>query len=273
MRRVDVGGLNLDVAAAGSGEPIALVQTALTADELTPLARALVDRGFRAIGYHRRGYGDSTPVHGPGSVARDADDCRRIVDALGLSRVHIVGYSYSGAVGLQLAAYAPERVRSLTLIEPPPLHVPSAGEFRAANERLLATRSVRGVSAAFEEFLSLLSGPEWRTTWERRLPGAVEQMQRDAATFFDTDLPALFSWQFGPEDARRITCPVLHVGGSASGPWFAEVRELVATWLPDAESALIEGADHSLPITHTQQVADAITEFVGRHVIPDAHPR
>jgi pimeloyl-ACP methyl ester carboxylesterase len=58
---------------------------------------------------------------------------------LQIPRAHIVGLSYSGAVAMQLAADAAERVHSLTLLEPPPVHVASAPEFRSANERLFAT--------------------------------------------------------------------------------------------------------------------------------------
>ena len=64
-------------------------------------------------------------------------------------------------------------------------------------------------------------------------------MQRDATTFFDVDLPALLAWRFGREDARRISCPVLYVGGSASGRWFAQVRDLVLDWLPQAHDVTI----------------------------------
>jgi pimeloyl-ACP methyl ester carboxylesterase len=42
---------------------------------------------------------------------------------------------------LQLAADAPDRVHSVCLIEPPPVHIPSAGEFLAANERTIHRRS------------------------------------------------------------------------------------------------------------------------------------
>ena len=70
-------------------------------------------------------------------------------------------------------------------------------------------------------------GPGRRREVEQRLPGAVEQMQRDTTTFFDTDLPALSTWRFDAEDARCVTCPVLQISGSASGPWFAEVRDLI----------------------------------------------
>ena len=270
MRLVEVGGIELEVHDMGTAVPVVLVQTALTADELAPLAQHLAARGaYRAIVYHRRGYASSSPVQGPGSVVRDAADCRGLIDALGLGRVHVVGYSYSGAVALQLAADAGKHVQTLTLIEPPPVHVPSSAEFRAANARLQEVRRARGQRTALEEFLALVIGPDWRTEVEQRLPGAAEQMQRDATTFFETDLPALLSWRFDAEDARRVTCPVLHICGSDSGPWFAEVRDLILTWLPQAEDVVLTGADHSLALTHTPQVAEALADFLGRHAIPD----
>jgi pimeloyl-ACP methyl ester carboxylesterase len=268
MRLVEVAGVELEVQDLGTGDPVVLVQTALTADELAPLAEHLVARGaYRAIVYHRRGYAKSSPVQGLGSVVRDAADCRDLIVALELGKVHIVGYSYSGAVGLQLAVDAAEHVHTLTLIEPPPVHVPSSAEFRAANDRLQEARWARGPGTALEEFLTLVVGPDWRPEVEQRLPGAAEQMQRDATTFFDTDLPALLSWRFDAEDARRVNCPVLHISGSDSGPWFAEVRDLVRTWWPQAEDVLVTGADHSLALTHTAQVADALADFLGRHRI------
>ena len=92
-------------------------------------------------------------------------------------------------------------------------------------------------------------------------------MQRDTATFFDTDLPALLSWRFGAEDARLVACPVLQISGTDSGPWFAEVRDLLRTWLPQAEDVVLTGADHSLPLTHTAPIADALADFLGRHPI------
>ena len=110
-------------------------------------------------------------------------------------------------------------------------------------------------------------GPDWRTEVEQRVRGATEQMQRDAPTFFDTDLPALLSWRFDGEDARQVNCPVLQIGGRQSGPWFAEVRDLIRTWLPQAEDVLLAGADHSLALTHAPQIADALADFLGRHPI------
>lgn len=90
-------------------------------------------------------------------------------------------------------------------------------------------------------------------------------MEQDAAIFFETDIPALLAWRFGSEDARRISQPVLHIGGSGSGQWFAEVRDLMLAWLPQAEDVVLAGADHSLARTHPTEVGAALVAFLRRH--------
>jgi len=264
--QVSVGDAHLEVEVSGTGEPVVLIPTALVADELRPLAgQPSVRERYRTVQYRRRGYAGSSPAVRPGSVVREAGDCRALLDALGEGPAHVVGVSYSGAVALQLAAEAPDYVHSLTLIEPPPVHVLSAPEFRAANARLIATYDRNGAEAALEEFLTLLDGPDWRQVMEGLLPGSVEQMERDAATFFGTDLPALLAWDFSAERAGRVECPVLYVGGSLSGRWFAEVRELMLAWLPRAEDVVIDGADHSVALTHPAALAAAVSDFLTRH--------
>lgn len=265
MKPIPAGDAVLEVSDQGAGDPVVFVQTALTADELLPLAQHPALAGCRRVLYHRRGYAGSSTAHGPGSIVRDAADCHGLMRALDIERAHVVGLSYSGAVALQLAADIPSAVQTLTLIEPPPVHTASAPAFRAANARLVETRRVSGAAAALEEFLTLVIGPRWRETVEGQLPGAAEQMEHDVASFFDTDLPALLAWQFGPVDAAQVACPVLYVGGTESGQFFDEVHALMLSWLAQAEDILIAGADHGLALTHTQEVAQALAAFVRRH--------
>ena len=74
-RLVPVPGGAVEVEVRGDGEPVVLIQTALVADELRPLGELLLRDGDRqVIGYHRRGYGRSTPARGPGSITSDALD-------------------------------------------------------------------------------------------------------------------------------------------------------------------------------------------------------
>jgi pimeloyl-ACP methyl ester carboxylesterase len=267
--RVPVADATLEVNVRGSGEPVLLVQTALTADEFLPLAgQPTLADAYQVILYHRRGYAGSSPVQGPGSIVRDARDCEALLAALDIDRAHIVGVSYSAAVALQLAASAPGRVHSLCLIEPPPVHIPSAEEFLTANTRLAEDFRLHGPATALDRFLTRVVGPDWRRDIERHLPAGVAQIQHDADTFFATDIPALMAWRYGPDDAQGITQPVLYIGGTDSGPWFVEVHQLVLEWIPHADDVMLPGADHSLALTDAPQVAAALTTFLRRHPIP-----
>src|ERR1700733_6638575 len=63
---------------------------------------------------NRRGYGNSPPIE---RVDPDVD-AADIVEMLEAG-AHLVGTSMGGVIAARAAARAPERVRSLTLIEPP----------------------------------------------------------------------------------------------------------------------------------------------------------
>lgn len=224
--------------------------------------------GHRRILYHRRGYAGSSPAPDAWSIRDDARDCLHLLKALRITRAHVVGLSYAGAVALQLATDAPGVVHTLTLLEPPPVHITSADQFRAVNAELLRIRDEHGPGAALDSFLTMLTGPDWRAVTERQLPGAVAQMGNDAATFFDTDIPALLGWQYSADAAARVSCPVQHIGGTDSGPWFHEVRDQVLAWFPHAADVVLDGADHTLALTHPDQIADALAVFIARHPLP-----
>ena len=51
---------------------------------------------------------------------------------------------------------------------------------------------------------ALVGGSDWRAEVEGTVPGGPEQAERDAATFFDVELPALGAWVLSEEKARRI---------------------------------------------------------------------
>lgn len=269
LKRVTVGDVDLEVEVMGDGEPVVVVQTALTADELRPLAeRTALSGEYQVIHYHRRGYAGSGPLLRPASVAAEAADCRALMAALDVGPAHVVGVSYSAAIALTLASTAPESVHTLTVIEPPPVHVPSSPQFLAVTARLLETFRAKGAAVALDEFMTMLVGPDWRHESERDLPGSGAAMERDAVTFFESDIPAMLSWDFGAEEAATIRCPVLYVGGSESGPWFADVRARILHLLPQAEDTTVTGAGHLLALTHPADTARLLVDHLRRHPRP-----
>jgi pimeloyl-ACP methyl ester carboxylesterase len=262
-RLVRVGDATLAATVAGSGEPLLVVQTALSVDELVPLMRQ--DRlrtRYRLITFERRGYGDSTRGGAPPTIETDARDCLAVLAALDASPAHVIGVSYSAAVVLTMAASAPAAVRTLTVVEPPPRHVPAAPAFVAECRRLLDLYTSHGAVDALESVMGMLAGPGWRGRQERLAPGSVGRFERDADTFFSRDIAALLAWEFGAEPAARIESPVLYVGGSDSGDWFRQTEAWILSLFPAARAVTLDGGGHDLALTHPDALADAVTRFL-----------
>jgi lipase len=73
--------------------------------------------GFRVIAPDLRGHGNSV-AYPPWNLEQFVEDLLGVLDGLGLQRVPVMGHSFGGAMGVYLAAMAPERVESLVLIDP-----------------------------------------------------------------------------------------------------------------------------------------------------------
>lgn len=73
-------------------------------------------RDHQLCHFDNRGVGESESPPRPWTVADMAEDARRVLDAVGWDRAHLVGVSMGGMVAQELALAHPGRIRSLTLI-------------------------------------------------------------------------------------------------------------------------------------------------------------
>jgi pimeloyl-ACP methyl ester carboxylesterase len=263
MEHAKVNGIQLQHEVVGSGEPMLLIHGAHLADALQPLVTEPALARFQRIRYHRRGLGGSTrPVDaGPASVAVQAQDAARLLDHLGVGRAHLVGHSWGGAIALELAAQHPTRAASLVLLEPALLMTSAGAGFVRAMAPLVERYRTGDAEGAVHGFLALVGDRNWHATIEQTVPGGIAQAVKDAATFFEIELPGA-AWTFGPEQAAAITCPVLSVLGSHSSPLFVQSRQLLHAWFPACQDADIAGATHLLQMQAPRPVAEAIAAFL-----------
>jgi pimeloyl-ACP methyl ester carboxylesterase len=272
MDRVTITGAQLEVESIGTGEPVLFIYGAFVADLFRPVIDHPRLAGYRRIHYHRRGYAGSSPADGPVTLSEVAADANAVLDHLGVTRAHVAGHSYGGAVALQLAIDAPERVHTLALLEPALMAGSGAPAYReslAASAQRYREGSVADVVDAFLEARL----PGYRVTLDRELPGAFQQAVTDAGTWFESELPGLLEWHFGEAEARAIQQPALSVLGSDSEAlWarFGEAHRLLLDWLPRAESVVLPGVTHFMQIQDPAGVAGALASFWARHPIPAA---
>ncbi|HVW73501.1 MAG TPA: alpha/beta hydrolase [Rhizomicrobium sp.] len=77
----------------------------------------LTEAGFAIVAMDCRGHGDSGKPHEPAAYDHDrmADDVTVVMDACGLSRSLVLGYSMGGFIGLRLLAAHPDRIVKLAI--------------------------------------------------------------------------------------------------------------------------------------------------------------
>jgi pimeloyl-ACP methyl ester carboxylesterase len=276
MDRADVNGVELEYEVRGAGEPVLLIDM-LIADCFVPLLSepALADR-CQLIRYHKRGWVGSTHTPPPVSIADHAADAAALLAHLDVRRAHIAGHSTGASIGAQLALDHPEKVHTLTLLEPTLVSLPLGQAFLQAAGPVFEAYASGDHSGAFAMFVAAASGLDWercRALLEERIPGVVAQSINDADTFFGVELPAIAEWAFGTEQAAAIRCPVLSVIGAETQPLWVEIAGFLRSSLPDVQECTIDAVGHLLQIQHPETVAQAMANFLERNAIDDTGRR
>lgn len=102
---------------AGDGTPVVLVHgIGRSLEDWNEQHELLADHGYRVISVDLVGYGGSEPLDDAHTLKALAQGLEDFLEAVGIKEpAHLVGNSLGGAVAMQLAVQAPERVRSLAL--------------------------------------------------------------------------------------------------------------------------------------------------------------
>jgi pimeloyl-ACP methyl ester carboxylesterase len=253
----------------GAGPSVVLVHgSASSRGQWHSLALQLVPE-YRVLAPDLHGYG-GTPL--PASLANlSIDDEVALVDALidlAGEEVHLVGHSYGGVLCLRAASLRPERIRSLSLIEPTAFHLLRLFGERSAWEEIerLATRHIvlaaaGELAACAELFLGYWAGPElWREApaeLRERLVQTMPKIAQEWRMVFDVADPY--------DHLAASGLPVLLVRGAETTHAARCVVELLRDRFPAHAFAEIEGAGHLSPLTHPGPVNVAIATFLERN--------
>lgn len=229
------GAVHYELAGPREGELVVLLHGGTvpmwTWDAQVP---ALVAEGFRVLRYDMYGKGLSDCPR----AAYDRDFFRRqlvaLLEALGITGpVHIVGFSFGGAIAAHFTACHPERVRSLALVSPLFDFGRTARLVRLARVPLLGSLLVRLL-------LARQLGPRVARLWA----GSARAAQYEA----------LFAQQLARPDFVRAFVAFLR--GDALGNY-----EVEYTLLGDGarEGLLVWGSeDQDIPREHTERIAQRV---------------
>jgi len=140
----------------------------------------------RALAFDLPGHGGSTKTLDQAvDAASFAADLDRLLQALGIERLHLVGHSMGGAIALAFAAWQPARVASLTLIAPAGLGPEINRDFIDGFTRAQRRREMQEVLALLVHDPALVSRQMVEDVLRyKRLDGVAAALEALAAAWF-----------------------------------------------------------------------------------------
>jgi pimeloyl-ACP methyl ester carboxylesterase len=220
------------------------------------------------ITYDLRGLGGTERGEGPMTVRSLATDALALLDALGIERAHVLGYSLGSAVAQELALAAPDRVASAVLL----CTWARPDGFQRALITGLAhpwrTRHMEEALTALGVAFSpeLLADPNWPALVEQMLPLFPSTEAQIAAVVeqWDADM--------GHDTLDRlpgITTPTLVIAGEQDLLTPHRLGRQVADAIPGARFELFTGpgSSHSVHLERAGEVVPLVLGFLGEHPV------
>jgi pimeloyl-ACP methyl ester carboxylesterase len=111
--RVEVNGMQMYYEVSGDGDPLIVLHGAyMNIPSMGAIIPKLAET-HRVYALELQGHGRTTDIDRPITYPNLADDVAAFMDAVGIERADVFGYSMGAAVGLQLAIRHPEKVNKL----------------------------------------------------------------------------------------------------------------------------------------------------------------
>lgn len=212
----------------------------------------------RVVAFDQRAFGqtkitDTTPV----DHARWASDVLGVMDAIGIGKAALLGWSMGATVAINAAWLSPERIAQLILLGgPDPDNGVNVARLR---ERQVETADLDAAAIKARDAVEIAAalGPAARAR-----PALIERLVEDrAATPPARAALAIGGYASRPDLAARLAalaCPVAIIGGSEDSISTPAVIASLAAHIPQSRVTMLEGCGHY----HVAEEPDAIARIV-----------
>lgn len=240
---LDVNDIQMYYAQYGeTGQPLILLHGGLgNAGYFANQIPAFVDAGFQVFALDSRGHGRSSYTETPIGYSLMASDVLAAMDALGIDKADLVGWSDGGIIGLDIAINHPERLNRLVAYG--------------------ADYLTSGVKADFGENAVVQAYIGQALTDYARLSPAPENVYAFLANISNmwATEPA-----YSEEQLQGITVPVLILGGWQEETVYPQHEFDMAELIPTAELTLMPGVGHFAMFLTPDMFNSIVLNYLGR---------
>ena len=190
------------------------------------------------------------------SLPELSDDIARVMDALEIERVHLVGASAGGIVSLQFAHDFPDRLHSLTLVASTPRLAQMGPSMDPGAWRRILEQE--GTRAWLLSDTSRRFGPH---TDRRIIEWYADEGARTTAAAVLALQGCLLAQDLTPL-LPAIAVPTLLLAASHDDITPLEVQELMAERMPQATLEVFDGVGHNMKVEIPDTLAGRTLEFI-----------
>jgi pimeloyl-ACP methyl ester carboxylesterase len=269
VKQMNVNGVDLVYLEQGQGAPVVFVHGAISDNRAWEGQREAVAQQYRYIALTQRYFGTAPwPDSGEKfSFATHADDLAVFIRELKAGPVHVVGWSYGGALALALAVQHPELVKSVFVHEPgiatfvtDPGDAKVAGDDRRemAGPAISASKAGDTAGAVRLVFDGVNGQPGIFETLSPAARSALLDNARTVPVFFSAPPPTPISCA----DLGQIKVPVAVSKGELTRPFYRIVADTASRCIAGSRLVVIPQGRHGAPVASSAAFNEALLGFL-----------
>lgn len=225
-----------------------------------PQVNALRDR-YKILCFDTRGHGESDVPDGPYTLEGLAEDAIKLLDILGIEKVHWVGLSMGGMIGQAVALNYPERLKTLILCD-------TAAKVYEEDQPIWQERIDTALQRGMEPLLEPTLERWFTKPFLEKNPPVVDLIRR---LFLSTPVKGFV----GCAEAIRklnyldrlseIKLPTLIIVGEEDMGTPVEVSELMHQRISGSELVIIPSAAHLSNLEQPEKFNSTLLDFLNKN--------
>ncbi|MGL1861492.1 MAG: alpha/beta hydrolase [Pseudodesulfovibrio sp.] len=246
-----VGNVDIAYSVIGQGEPLLMIMGyAGTMDVWDPILVEKLAESYMVIRFDNRNMGHSSTTSDTVTMETMALDTLGLLDALGIEKTHILGWSMGSFIAQEIALERPKTVDKLIL-------------YGTAYQRGPVSRSVKKLARLTpEQFMDQL----FPAAWVEQNPDIYSRLPIPAIPATEEAISrqgkAIATWSGTSSQLKNITQDTLIISGDEDTVTPPKQSLAMIAKIPGSSLTRFKGAGHWLMYQAPEQVATVIDDFI-----------
>ncbi|NQV12765.1 MAG: alpha/beta hydrolase [Parcubacteria group bacterium] len=261
IKQVEVNGIEMSYQTFGQGEPLVMIMGfSGTMDLWPPAVINKLAQDYQVIIFDNRGMGYTEAGAEEFSIRLFADDTVALLEALGIEKAHVLGWSMGTYVAQELALNYPDKVNKLIL------YAADCGGEHVVDQKAEDLAKVTDTSGSEEErlerLLSALFPPEWLAANPNPAEYMPEVKEEATAENIARQAQAMEEWVSTYDRLPQIKQETLFIAGSQDIIPPPRNSFVMAEQIPASSVIQIKSSGHGLIFQYPEKFVDTVRYFL-----------